>query len=154
MATELDPTNQIAISLLQAIDAWLRDDVAELRRFVQQVAPGVGPIQSNTRITDVLDWRSRLRFWRRVRRKAKEKAPPPRLSYVWLSDLVLIQGVELFVGALHWGGVGVGISIHTTLSIAIAVWLRQHAKVTPRGIKTFGDLARYLAEHDDLARTP
>lgn len=141
-------TDEVGASRDEIVLGYLRG-VAEL---ACQTAQNIAPVRDETRIGEVLHGQQRHRFWSQLRKMVGRKAPPPHLGWQCFSHGFVTHALAHLYFALRWGGFD-WIEVALILSsIAAAVWFHRHADVNPRGIVTFGDLARHLAGQNDRTR--
>lgn len=122
-----------------------------MSELVQQVRPDAERFGPSTPITRVLPSHSLATFWRRLSRAAGRSLPP--LSY-WLNHLANVLLVAsaacLAFGVLANWAFFAAVWLLCLKGILFGWWLHRRANPLPRGIVTFGDLARHLAGQKEI----
>ncbi len=123
-----------------------------MSELARQVRPDVERFGPSTPITQVLPAHSLRIFWRRLSRVAGRSLP--QLSF-WLNHLanvlLVASSLCLVMGVLVDWAFLAAVWLLCVKGILSGMWLHRRANPLPRGIVTFGDLARYLAKEQEPA---
>lgn len=117
-----------------------------MQEIAQRSFPGTERFAPSTAIRSVLSTSQLTRFWERMCRETRRELPPLHLTWIRFADgIVLLSLICLAIGVLgDWAFLAATWGLFLKL-IWSSWWLRGRLEPLPRGLETFGDLARYLA---------
>ena len=125
-----------------------------LERLAGQVHPAVKPFGPSTPIRARLKGFRLCRYWSRLRWIVEDQLPPPpQITFpIWrfLNHLFVKLGIGSLIALCRrdLGGLLEALAVTLLLFLPVgmvAAWINAQLNPLPKGIETFGDLARVLA---------
>lgn len=135
------------ISLLGASPCPVAGYFIGMTTLVQQMAPATPRFGPSTPIRNILKSRRELRlFWKRLERTSGLALPHLSFWLIQIADVLLVvsTGYLLFGVMINWAFLAT-FWILLVKCLLVCQTLYQRVNPMPRGILTFGDLARHLA---------